>query len=315
MNLLDRYQEALRNIPPPGCGCHTAILGIANLGVLSGLVAETIFQDLRRTIPQGKRHISDREITDAINKSLSDIKRGTFTPRPRPAAAVQDGRAALRRIIDKATIRTEDELLETSPIRLPEEPAGDTVLLLETLYEPDELLWIGDRYQAGIIGNTIKSTGEWKGYFKNGGKAGPFIIINPLTGTPSPTKSGDKITLRGDGNIRSHRYAMAEFDGLSREDQIRFWSAVKLPIVALIDSGNRSFHAWISVQKLAPVITAEQWANEIKGRLYDSLLRPMGIDGACSNSARLSRLPGHYREEKGAYQRLLWLSPEGQSIC
>jgi hypothetical protein len=107
---------------------------------------------------------------------------------------------------------------------------------------------------------------------------------------------------------------MAEFDTLSREDQIRFWSAVKLPIVALIDSGRRSIHAWIDVQKLATVETSDQWETEIKGRLYDRLLTPLGVDGACSNPARLSRLPGHYREEKQAWQRLLWLSPEGRSI-
>ena len=146
-------------------------------------------------------------------------------------------------------------------------------------------------------------------------KTAPFIIINPLTGNPTPTKSGDKTTYRGDGNIAAYRYCMAEFDNLSREDQIRFWSAIKLPIVALIDSGNRSIHAWLDVQKWADVATSDQWQAQIKTRLYDQLLTPIGVDSACSNPARLSRLPGHFREEKQAWQRLLWLSKEGRSIC
>jgi hypothetical protein len=108
---------------------------------------------------------------------------------------------------------------------------------------------------------------------------------------------------------------MAEFDGLCREDQIRFWSAVKLPIVALIDSGGKSIHAWLDVQKLAKVETPEQWQSEIKGRLYDRILTPLGVDSACSNPARLSRLPGYFRSEKQAWQRLLWLSPEGRPVC
>ena len=63
MNLLARYNDALRNMPSPGGGCHAAILGIANMGVLSGLVPETIFQDIRRTIPSGKRKVSDEALT------------------------------------------------------------------------------------------------------------------------------------------------------------------------------------------------------------------------------------------------------------
>jgi hypothetical protein len=54
---------------------------------------------------------------------------------------------------------------------------------------------------------------------------------------------------------------VAEFDNLSREDQIRFWSAVKLPIVALIDSGGKSTHCWLEVSKLATVETFDQWTT------------------------------------------------------
>ena len=106
---------------------------------------------------------------------------------------------------------------------------------------------------------------------------------------------------------------MVEFDDLSREDQIRFWSAVKLPIVALIDTGGKSIHAWVQVSKLATVNTLEQWQENIKIKLYDRILAPLGVDAACSNPSRLSRLPGHLRD--GNYQRLLWLSSEGRPVC
>jgi hypothetical protein len=122
MTLLDRYKDALRNIPPPGCGCHPHLLAVSNYGVLGGLSGEQIFSDIRGFIPQGKRQISDREISDAIRKALSGHNGGTFTPRLRPVPIVQDGKAALRRIIDQATITTEVDLWEASPIRLWEAP-------------------------------------------------------------------------------------------------------------------------------------------------------------------------------------------------
>ena len=315
MNILARYQDVLRNMPSPGSGCHTAILGISNLGVIAGIPLETIFQGIRQAVPSGTRRILDKEIHDAIRKAISDHNGGTFIPRTSPAPIVQDGKAALQRIIDQGKISDEVDLWEASPIRLLDEPQGDPALLLETLYEPTDLVWIGDRHQSGIIGDTIKTTGELIGHFKNGGKTGPFIIINPLTGTSAPKKTGAGETLRGDGNVAAYRYCMAEFDNLSREYQIRFWSAVKLPIVALIDSGGKSIHAWLQVSKIATVTTLEQWQSEIKHRLYNRLLTPLGIDRSCSNPARLSRLPGHYREEKGSWQRLLWLSAEGRPIC
>jgi hypothetical protein len=315
MTLLERYQDALRTIPTPGGGYHTAILGIANLGTIAELRAERIFTDIRQATPQGKRRISDREITDAIRKALSDHNGGTFTPKARPTPVIKDGKKSLQKIIDQGKGNDEADLFETSPIHLPEDLKNDPALFLENLYESTDLIWIGERHGAGILGETIRTTTQWIAHFRKGGKAGPHIIPNPLTGTPAPTKTGDKTTLRGDGNIRSYRFCMDEFDSLSREDQIKFWSAVKLPVVCLIDSGGKSIHAWLQVSKLAQVERSDEWATHIKGRLYDQILTPMGIDSACSNPARLSRLPGHFREEKQAWQRLLWLSPEGRPIC
>jgi len=311
----ERYQANLTNPRQPGTGCHGWILSTANLAVMAGLTGEKAFQDIQLAIPPGNRRISDREIQDAICKALSDHKGGTFTPGPRLKPVVQDGKKALKWIIDQGKISDAADLWEASPVRLWDEPKGDMVLLFETLYDPTELIWIGERFDDGILGKTIRTATNWITYFQNGGKTSPYIILNPLTGTATPTKSGDKTTLRGDGNVTAYRYCVCEFDTLSREDQILFWSAVKLPIVALIDSGGKSIHAWFDVQKLAKVETAEQWQAEIKLRLYDRILTPLGVDGACSNPARLSRLPGHYRSEKGAYQRLLWLSAGGWTIC
>jgi hypothetical protein len=310
-----KYANALNSIPAPGTGsgCHGSLLSAANYGVMAKVEPQRIHDDIRSSIPYGGRTVSDREISDTIRKALSDHKGGDFTPQPRPKPVVSNGKAALQKIISQANINTDVDLWESSPIRLLDDLKHDTALFLETLYKLNDFIFIGDRIQAGILGDTIRRAGDWINYFENDGKTAPHIVINPLTGMAAPTKSGDKETMRGDGCVKDFRFCLVEFDDLSREDQIRFWCAVKLPICALIDSGGKSIHGWLDVKKLSKVETAEQWESEIKGRLYERILKPLGVDGACSNPARLSRLPGHFRNEK-SMQKILWLSPEGRSI-
>jgi hypothetical protein len=316
MSALNRYSEALSSIPAPGTGFHPYIMGVANLGVFANLDPEQIFYDIRQAIPQGGRRVPNNEILKTIRKAFQDHQGGTFIPRPRPTPIVKDGRSALEKIIAQAQIEDQVDLWESSPIRLLDDPAKDHVLLLETVFKPNDLILIGERHKPGIIGKTIRAQTDWITYFKNGGTTAPFIIINPLTGRPAPTKGGDSETMRGDLCVKNFRYCLIEFDTLNHEEQIRFWSAVKLPIVVLIDSGNKSIHAWIDVRRLAKVETLEQWESEVKTRLYDCILRPLGVDSTCSNPARLSRLPGHWRDKKTEkIQRILWLSPEGRPIC
>ncbi len=316
MNPLQRYQEKLSSIPAPGSGCHTFLLAVANLGVLCGLSIEKIFADIRRSIPSGSRQVLDKEIMDAIHKAETDHGRGSSNKpfKPKPSPTMPDKKVALRNIIQQSQVTNEADLWELSPVRLFGTPQEDMILLLSSLFGSYFLIFIGDRCEPGIIGKTIRTAGQWVTYFQNGGTAGPYIIPNPMSGREGLTKDG-KPSFRCDNTVQTYLICVGEFDDIAREDQLRFWSGAKLPIFALIDSGGKSIHAWLDVQKLAKVGTPEEWSTVIKGRLYDKNLIPMGVDPACSNPSRLSRLPGHYREEKQAYQRLLWLSPDGRSIC
>jgi hypothetical protein len=302
-----RYQDALSAIPESGGGgCHAALLGIANLGVRAGLTPQQIFEDLRASV-HGSRSVPDREIQDAINKAASD-----YTPSGRGGIGSPGIHRKPQPRADKHTLKTlcdlgryhghEADLWEASRIRIDWPPGEGASRLLEFLYEPDELLFIGERY-----GKTIRSAGEWIEHFKQGGEVPAHIIPNPLTGETGLTKDG-KPSRRADSCVRSHRFAIVEFDSLSREDQIRFWAGAKLPVAALIDSGGKSIHGWVRVD----CADAEEWEREIEEKLFGEMLTPLGVDSSCRNESRLSRLPGHLRGEK--WQRILYLAPQGRPV-
>lgn len=301
-------------IPAPGEGCHTAILGKANLGILAGMSPEQVALHIRQSIPKGKRHVTDNEIQAAVDKAFSEAGKEIGKAYIKTDPAVRDGSAALRNLIEQATIRDESAICKASPIPISWPHEQDAANFLKAVFPADALIFIGDRYEHGALGRNIRTTAEWVMFFRAGGKAGPFIIVNPLDGIPRPKKSGDGDTLRGDRNVKYFQHCLVEFDNLSREDQLAFWAVIKLPVKALIDTGGKSIHGWIDVSKLADVQTVDDWGKHIKMRLYDEILIPMGVDGACKNPARLSRLPGCYRPGKGKMQRLLWLSPEGRKV-
>jgi hypothetical protein len=313
MNIQTRYQDRLNGMPAPGQGRHTAILGIANLAIMAGKTPDAVHEDLRRVTADNP--MPDSEIRAAVLKAASDHGTGSsYRPTPKPAPLIKDGKAALQRIIDQGTISEDADLWEASPIKLSDTPEADRGMLLKNLFPPDDLVFIGERYEDGVVGKNIRTAAAWVVYFATGGKAGPHVIVNPFTGKASPKKSGDGDSYRCDGSIKTFRHCLVEFDYLPREDQIRFWSAAKLPILALIDSGGKSIHAWLDVSKLSNVSNCDQWNLYIKMGLYEKALIPLGVDRSCCNPSRLSRLPGHFRGETAKFQRLLWLSKEGRRV-
>jgi hypothetical protein len=307
---LRRYEERLRTLPPSGGGgCHPALLGCANAGVRAGRTPEQVREDLRRFV-HGTRPVTDREIRDAVAKAMAD--RG-ISARPRTrhrihtacAAPSFDAEKFMAERLREARGIGEVDVWEASPIRIDGPPERDAVRLLEHLYRPEDVLFLGGTYDRNV-----KRVGEWIADIENGMAAPPHAIPNPLTGRAGLTKD-NRPSFRADSCVKSFRFAVAEFDGISREDQLRFWWAVRLPVCALIDSGGKSLHAWIRIDGIDG---AAAWTQQVEENLFRHYLIPLGCDAACRNEARLSRLPGHYRKEKGRWQRLLYLAPEGRPI-
>jgi hypothetical protein len=127
-------------------------------------------------------------------------------------------------------------------------------------------------------------------------------------------KSGTGVTYRGDGCVKTYRHCLLEFDDLSVEDQIKFWSAIPLPVQAIIHTGGKSLHVWLDLSG-ETINSLEAWQQTVEIDLYEKRFVPLGVDRACKNAARLARLPGVLRPETKKMQRLLWLAKEGMPIC
>ena len=71
---VSRYRRRLAGIPAPGSGnCHTALLGVANLGCRAGVADDALFTDIRAAIPDGTRPVFDSEIRGAIKTARRSV--------------------------------------------------------------------------------------------------------------------------------------------------------------------------------------------------------------------------------------------------
>jgi hypothetical protein len=271
MTRIEKYETSLNSLPPSGGGgCHAALLGIATRGIHAGLQDRQIFSDLRRSI-HGTRTVPDREINEAIDRARKDTDPSGKPVRacackPRPEVKPE----YLQKLLETGRGVQESDLPERSKIRLDGEAINDGRLVLETLCSPSDILFLGERYDT-----TVKPVSEWISFLEeNGSRNLPHIIPNPLTGSRHEKADGG-LSYRCDNAVRDFRFAMVEFDNLSRDDQLAFWGTVPLPIAALIDSGGKSIHGWIRVP--AEIRTAADWTQHVENGLYQQLLIPLGV--------------------------------------
>ncbi len=194
---------------------------------------------------------------------------------------------------------------------------GGFIKLIDACFLPDEFVAIApaavtdDGEIAPRRGVTLTAT-EWKTKVAAKGgidrvfgtKLGLFIRINPTC------KDGAK-----NDDVTAFRHVLVEFDRdeagkpIPKEEQYHAVVASGMPVAALIDSGNKSLHAWIRVD--APdeaeykrrVTTIWDWFSGIN------------LDKQNRNPSRLSRCPDGWRTVEGDVrrQRLLALGIGAES--
>lgn len=311
---LARFEKKLRALPPTGAGYHPALLGAANAGILAGLSDDDIFNGIRIHTDESARRVPDSEICQAINKakqgggtySANRTAAGHRRSPPSEELRLPYPPAVWRqRLIESGRKYSEQDFVAASSLHLCGHPADAALCILDAFYSADEYLFIGDRgykkvHPVSVLRVVLEDAQAAAEFMP----AMPHIIPNPVTGELHPKKDGG-LSYRCDNAVKDYRFAIAEFDTIPRADQLAFWATVPLPVAALIDSGGKSIHAWI---KLSGNYTPEDWQRDIKDKLYRQMLVPMGCDPQCANPSRLSRFPGHFRADKGNWQRLLYIN-------
>lgn len=263
-------------------------------------------QEVEQTIIQAMTRAPSpsNEVVAAVAKAFREYKPGSsYSPRNISPAKPKPLPMTAAAFIRRGDGAQECDWWKASAIRIDWEPGPrDALALLGALYAPEDFLFIGERYGAEVA-----TAGDWMRRIQFGEPCPPHFIPNVLTGQEHPLPDG-KLSRRGDSAVCGFKYAVAEFDTLSKPEQLAFWWGYRAaPIVALIDSGGKSIHAILKVD--AP--NREAWEAEIEQKLFARVLCPLGCDAQCRNESRLSRLPGHFRREKNQWQRLLYLNPEG----
>ena len=323
-----RFLDALTNIPSQQSlvPCHTYLLVLANYGCLAGLSDDEIMKNISHAIVQsGRKRSMSREIASAIHRA-----RQTFTGTRKSAdcqpivtdrianshvdetvqSSLHSGTFSKLANIELKYI--EYDLWSASYPRIPENTDDDGVWFLQSLYDKDDILCLGDKYST-----ELKTRDEWIEDIQKNGNRYPQIVINPLTGKQHVNKDG-KLSYRCDAAVAEYKYALIEFDQiegsneLSIDKQLAFFANVRLPIVSLTYSGKKSVHALVSLMGI--VNSPDEWEDIVKQVLFDRIVRPLGGDAANSNPSRMSRMPGYLRDV--VCQKLLYINnrPAVQSI-
>lgn len=201
---------------------------------------------------------------------------------------------------------------ERSTMALPASVDDGFVRLLDACFLPDEFVAISpaaENEEGEIVprrGVTLTAT-EWKAKVqKKGGidrvfgtKLGLFLRINPMA------KDGAK-----NEDVTAFRHVLVEFDRdeagkrIPKEEQYHAVVASGMPVSALIDSGNKSLHAWIRVD--APDEAEYKRRVEIIWGWFSGI----NLDKQNRNPSRLSRCPDGWRTVDGDVRRQALLALE-----
>lgn len=326
---LEKFMLGAQQMGPTGNGnsIRTRLLGLSNHAYMANLSEEECFAILRKYV-HGDREVDDYEIWGVIEKAWYDHEdedhdeskdaSESRTRRPNSPRKVRNKKVEASPEHVEALLKFRDELIEAgegtsikqimerSPNQLSMKPKAHLIGFLEALYRPEDILYMGGTYGRHVF--TARDQMQRIQVNKDL-SAFEYIIPNPFSGEAMPIKSGTKKSRRCDAAVWNFKYAIAEFDHLSLEEQLAFWGQIDLPIVALIYSGGKSIHAWVKVE----VSSEDEWNVVVREQLYGQFLIPMGVDRSCRNPSRLSRTPGHHREGKKD-QHCFYLAPEGKAV-
>ena len=228
--------------------------------------------------------------------------------------------------------------LEAQPMASLYSDAFSMIQLIPTVFEPGDPLYIGPQEMAHGGVDNIRPAAEWVAFFKeqqkaflerigndgwnsatpsafllNLGMRYSHIVPNTLTGRFGKTKSGG-LSMRCDDSVCGFNFAIIDFDdfGLGKQGEIFhcLCEAMDLRICAVVHTGGRGYHGLV---KINGVDSLGAWNEKVRDGLFPTF-EALGADPACANPSRGFRLPGVYRWDTSAWQKLVFVNREGVKI-
>ena len=235
-----------------------------------------------------------RALADGGDEETGKPKRLTAEQKLRMAQTRCRERIRLRAANSRERILTEwswplARIIGDSSVRLPEDAGGHWRLLLQR-FHPDDVVWIGEKFDSGKPEHArqFRTAGEWLGSTE-----APAPLICPATFRP------DSIN-RSNENVVARRFLVVESDTLGKDavGSVFCWlrDRVKLPLTAIVDTAGKSLHAWF-------VYPPPDVVDELK-----LVLPVLGCDPKLFTASQPVRLPGALRD--GRHQRLVYLGSE-----
>ena len=194
---------------------------------------------------------------------------------------------------------------DLSPVRLLDDPADDWRLLLQ-LFEPEDVLWIGGKYD---------SCGEDALELKKESCRRHFRPVSDWLRMPNaPEQFTCPCAFRSGTHSRcneavTHRcYLVIESDLLSKDEMsaVINWCRQFMRLRAIVDTGGKSLHGWFD----APPSEVEAELKIILPNLGRGAEGKPTLDPALFKLAQPCRLPGAWREPGKIRQALLYLDLE-----
>lgn len=181
------------------------------------------------------------------------------------------------------------EIVKASAVDLPTDASRHAHLMLQR-FHPDDVVWIGDKYDSGKPEHTkhFRTIREW---LETEQIDGPLLC-------PSTFKPGSY--QRANEQIAARRFLVVESDTLGKDEvgAVFRWltDEVKLILAAIVDTAGKSLHAWFY-----------QPATEVVEDLK-LVLPEIGCDPKLFTPSQPVRLPGALRD--GRWQKLVYLGKE-----
>jgi hypothetical protein len=201
----------------------------------------------------------------------------------------RNAKAALDGVLRDHAIAPAD-LWMTSPTSLVGIKDADLWRHLLRIFQPEDVVWIGDVRDSGAPHNTrnFRTASDW---LTSKSCPGPRIA-------PAAFKAGSYSRTKED--VEAHRLFIVEHDTLGIREQcalikcVRQWCRLR----AVVFTGNKSLHAWFDVP-----------APKVLERLR-VMLPAWGVDPAGFKPTQPFRLPGTIHEKSGRHSDLLLLDAE-----